>query len=73
MTSSWVGQGRPGGLTSGFDQGMGFDYLSIPGTRWNAVPWPRGRAETASPTSSGWGNKGILQNVVTRKVEQRLS
>ena len=33
-------------LTRGFDQGMGFEYLSIPGVRWNTVPWlswsPRG-------------------------------
>ncbi len=62
-------------LTSGFDQGMGFDYLSIPGTRWNTVPWlswaPRGD-RLAYVVRMG-RNKGIiLQNVVTRKVEQRL-
>ena len=26
-------------LTPGFDKDMGFQYLSIPGTRWNTVPW----------------------------------
>ncbi|HSK08668.1 MAG TPA: hypothetical protein VK911_03765, partial [Vicinamibacterales bacterium] len=33
-------------LTSGFDRDMGFEYLAIPGGRWNTVPWlswsPRG-------------------------------
>ena len=26
-------------LTSGFDQDMGFEYIAIPGSRWNTVPW----------------------------------
>lgn len=62
-------------LTRGFDQGMGFDYLSIPGVRWNTVPWlswsPRGD-RLAYVVRMG-KNKGIiLQNVVSRKVERRL-
>ena len=26
-------------LTPGFDQDMGFQYIGIPGGRWNTVPW----------------------------------
>jgi hypothetical protein len=62
-------------LTPGFDKDMGFTNISIPGQRWNSVPW------------MGWGPKGdrlvyvvrnkahkglIIQNVVTRKIEQRI-
>jgi len=62
-------------LTPGFDQGMGFDYLSIPGTRWNTVPWlswSPGGDRLAYVVRMG-RNKGIIiQNVVTKKIERRL-
>ena len=62
-------------LTSGFDQDRGFEYLAMPGGRWNAVPW------------MSWANQGdrlayfvrtekdrtlIVQNVVSKKIEVRI-
>ena len=62
-------------LTSGFDKDKGFDYIALPGARWNAVPW------------MSWGPANdrlayfvrrekqrtlIVQNVVTGKIERRL-
>jgi hypothetical protein len=62
-------------LTPGFDQDMGFRYLSIPGGRWNTVPWL-----TWGPGGDRIGfiarfgkSKGIvIQDVVTRKVLQKI-
>jgi hypothetical protein len=62
-------------LTSGFDQGMGFDYIVTPGNRWITIPWL-----TWSPVDDRLAyiarkEKGkvlIVQNVVTRKIEQRV-
>jgi hypothetical protein len=62
-------------LTSGFDQGLGFEYLVTPGDRWVTVPWfswsPDGdrlayfaRAEKSRTL--------VLQNVLNRKIEQRI-
>ncbi|MBI2186190.1 MAG: PD40 domain-containing protein [Acidobacteria bacterium] len=62
-------------LTPGFDQDRGFEYLSIPGSRWNTVPWmswsPRGDviayfARTEKQRSL------IIQDVVTRKIVRRI-
>ena len=62
-------------LTPGFDQDMGFESISLPGERWNTVPW------------MAWSPKGdrlayfvrnkehktlILENVISRKIEQRI-
>ncbi len=62
-------------LTPGFDQRMGFQYISIPGTRWNTVPW------------LAWGPGGdriayfvrfnrskglVVEDVVSRKVLERI-
>jgi hypothetical protein len=62
-------------LTPGFDQDMGFENISLPGERWNTVPW------------MAWSPKGdrlayfvrnkehktlILENIITRKIEQRI-
>ena len=62
-------------LTPGFDQDMGFENISLPGERWNTVPW------------MAWSPKGdrlayfvrnkehktlILENIITRKIEQRV-
>jgi hypothetical protein len=62
-------------LTPGFDQNMGFDYLSIPGTRWNTVPWlgwSPGGDRLAYIVRMG-KNKGIvIEDVVTRKIVQRI-
>lgn len=63
-------------LTSGFDQKMGFEYLAYPGNRFIAVPWM-----SWSPTGDRLAyfvrtekdRSLILQNVLTRKVEVRIS
>ncbi len=62
-------------LTQGFDKDFGYEYLVTPGDRWNSVSW------------MSWSPKGdriayfarrendrvlILQNVVTRRIEQRI-
>ncbi len=62
-------------LTKGFDQSNGYEFLITPGGRWNTVPWmswaPEGdrlgyfvRTEKSRTL--------ILQNVVTRKIEDTL-
>jgi hypothetical protein len=62
-------------LTSGFDKDFGFEYIAITGARWNSVPWmawaPTGDriayfARTEKQRSL------IVQNVVTRRIEQRF-
>jgi hypothetical protein len=62
-------------MTPGFDKDMGFESISIPGERWNTVPW------------MAWSPKGdriayfvrnkahktlIVQDVVTRKIVERV-
>ncbi len=62
-------------VTRGFDKDMGFEYLAIPGDRWNTISW------------MSWGPKGdriayfarrekdrvlVVQNVLTRKIEERI-
>ena len=62
-------------LTKGFDKDLGFANLSVPGVRWNTVPW------------LSWSSSGdrlayfvrtedhqtlVLQNVLTRRIEQRV-
>jgi hypothetical protein len=62
-------------LTPGFDQDMGFQYIGIPGGRWNTVPWL-----TWAPTGDHLAfiarfgkSKGIvIEDVVTKKVVQRI-
>jgi hypothetical protein len=62
-------------LTAGFDQSMGFEYITEPGGRFNTVPWmswsPTGdriayfvRAEKTRTL--------IIQDVLTRKIVQRI-
>jgi WD40 repeat protein len=62
-------------LTPGFDKDMGFQYLSIPGTRWNTVPWlawAPGGDRLAYFVRFG-RNKGlVVEDVVTRKLLQRI-
>jgi hypothetical protein len=63
-------------LTSGFDQDKGFEYIAVPGSRWVSVGWMSwspisdriayfARTETRKSL--------IIQNVVNRKVEQRIT
>ncbi len=62
-------------LTSGFDQGMGFEYIVTPGNRWVTIPWlswsPAGD-RLAYIVRRERGKTLIVQNVLTRKVEQRI-
>ncbi len=62
-------------LTPGFDKDRGFEYIAVPGARWNTVPWmswsPVGDrlayfARTEKQRSL------IVQNVVTDKMEVRV-
>jgi hypothetical protein len=62
-------------LTSGFDKDKGFDYIAVPGARWNAVPWmswsPTGdRLAYFARTSKQ--RSLVIQNVLTGKVEERI-
>jgi hypothetical protein len=62
-------------LTPGFDMDYGFEYLSVPGARWNTVPWM-----SWSP-SGDWlayfartekRRTLIVQDVATRRIVQRI-
>ncbi len=62
-------------LTPGFDKDRGFEYIAVPGARWNTVPWmswsPVGDrlayfARTEKQRSL------VIQNVVTDKTEVRI-
>lgn len=63
-------------LTSGFDQGMGFDYIVTPGGRWITIPWlawsPSGD-RLAYIVRKEKSKALVVQNVLTRKIEQRIS
>ncbi len=62
-------------LTSGFDKDRGFEYLSVPGGRWNTVPWmswsPQGD-RLAYFVRTEKRRTLIVQDVATRKIEQRI-
>ena len=62
-------------LTPGFDQDMGFQYISIPGGRWNTVPWltwAPGGDRLAFIARFGKSKGIVIQDVVTKKVVQRI-
>ena len=62
-------------LTPGFDKNMGFQYLTIPGTRWNTVPWlawSPGGDRMAFFVRFGKSKGLVIQDVVSRKILQRL-
>lgn len=62
-------------LTPGFDKDLGFQYLSIPGTRWNTVPWlswgPNGE-RLAFMVRFGQHKGLVIEDVVSRKILQRI-
>ncbi|MBI1875947.1 MAG: PD40 domain-containing protein [Acidobacteria bacterium] len=62
-------------LTSGFDKDRGFEYLSVPGARWNTVPWmswsPSGD-RLAYFVRTEKRRTLILQDVATRRIAQRV-
>ena len=58
-------------LTPGFNKDMGFQYLSIPGIRWNTVPWMSwgpGGDRVAYIARLGRGKGIVIQDVVSKKV-----
>ena len=60
-------------LTEGFDQDLGFESISLPGARWNQVPWMSWSAVDDRLAYFVRKNKYrslALQNVVTRDVEE---
>ena len=62
-------------LTKGFDQGMGFAYISTPGGRWNTVAWmswsPVGD-QLAYFVRTEKEKTLILQDVVSTDIKQRF-
>jgi len=62
-------------LTPGFDQGMGFDYIVTPGSRWITVPWlawsPAGD-RLAYVVRREKGKAIVIQNVLNKKLEKRI-
>ena len=63
-------------LTGGFDHDMGFDYLTIPGSRWNTVSWLSwnpGGDQLAYFVRTGDYRTLIIQNVVTGRIDQRVA
>ena len=62
-------------LTSGFDKDSGFDHIVLVGERWNTVPWmswsPRGD-RLAYFVRTEKERTLIIQNVLTRDIEQRI-
>ena len=62
-------------LTSGFDQNLGFESIPTPGMRFNNVPWmswgPNDRLAYFVRTEKD--RSLVVQNIVTRKVEIRVS
>jgi hypothetical protein len=63
-------------LTKGFDKDKGFEYIAVPGARWNTVPWmswaPSGD-RLAYFVRTEKHRTLILQNAVTGKIEQRVA
>ena len=62
-------------LTPGFSQDDGYAYLTVPGMRWNTVPWlswsPVGD-RIAYFVRTSKRKSLILRNVLTRKIERRI-
>ena len=62
-------------LTEGFDQDLGFESIGIPGLRWNTVPWMSWSAiddRLAYFVRKGKYRSLVLQNVVTREIEEMI-
>ena len=61
-------------LTPGFSKDTGFEYIGVPGARWNTVPWlawsPTGD-RIAYFVRTEKQRSLLLQNVVTGRIERR--
>ena len=62
-------------LTKGFDKDKGFEFITLPGGRWNTVPWmswsPSGD-RLAYFVRREKSRTLVLQNVVAGRIEQRI-
>jgi hypothetical protein len=62
-------------LTPGFDRDMGFENISMPGSRWNTVSWmswsPGGDRLAYFVRKEGHKTL-IIENILTRTIEQRI-
>ena len=60
-------------LTKGFDQKYGFEFIVTPGGRWNTVPWLSWAQgdQLAYFVRTEKSRTLILQNVLTRDIEER--
>jgi hypothetical protein len=62
-------------LTSGFDQSLGFEYIPLPGQRFNTVSWiswsPQGD-RVAYFVRKGKYKSLVIQNILTKDVERRI-
>jgi hypothetical protein len=62
-------------LTSGFDQGMGFEFIVTPGGRWNTVPWmswsPSGDRLAYFVRNEKWRTL-VVQDILTGEIMQRF-
>jgi hypothetical protein len=62
-------------LTEGFDQSFGFDYIPLPGQRFNTVSWiswsPQGD-RLAYFVRKGKHKSLVVQSVLTKDVERRI-
>jgi hypothetical protein len=62
-------------LTKGFNQNMGFEFLTLPGGRGNTVPWlswSTGGDRLAYFVRTEKSRSLVLQNVLSREIEQRV-
>src|SRR6187399_2747652 len=63
-------------LTKGFDQSLGFEFIVTPGGRWVTVPWfswsATGDRLAYFARAEKWRSL-ILQNVLSRNIERRIS
>ena len=62
-------------VTEGFDQSLGFEYIPLPGQRFNTVPWiswsPQGD-RIAYFVRNGKYKSLLIQNIVTKRIERRI-
>ena len=62
-------------LTKGFDKDKGFEYIAVPGARWNTVPWmswsPKGDRLAYFVRAEKFRSL-VLQNVLNGDIEDRI-
>jgi hypothetical protein len=62
-------------LTRGFDQDNGYEFITMPGSRWNTVPWlswaPSGNELAYFVRNEKWRTL-VIQNVGSGEIEERF-